>query len=163
MAGGKECSWQSSLCRWRPLNVLKLQMTCGKDRVSEPQFPYQRGGWGKAEGLGHSDMKTDSSMSYILVSHQISTCQGGSHEEIWVSLCCECPAPKDSQPLGTSAVLGLAGRAVGGSLGSVQQPHRNDSLFGNREVGIPGPWTLGLGPPAGAFSLPASRPRLGPQ
>lgn len=42
---------------------LKLQMICGKDLVSEPQFPYQQGGWGKAEGLGHSDTKTDSSMS----------------------------------------------------------------------------------------------------
>lgn len=51
-------------------------MTCGKDPVSGPWFPYQQGGWGKEDlvlaiGPGHSDMKTDSFMSYILISHQI--------------------------------------------------------------------------------------------
>lgn len=57
-----------------PLVCLKLQVTCGKDPVSGPQFPYHQGVWGKTKvmaiGIGHRDMKADSSMSSTLISHQ---------------------------------------------------------------------------------------------
>lgn len=59
-----------------PLVPRRLGETCGKDPFSGPWFPHQQSGWGRkglalAIGPGHSDMKTDSFMSYTLISYQI--------------------------------------------------------------------------------------------
>lgn len=50
---------------------MKLQVTCGKDPSPWTLVSMSAGGWGKAEvmarHLGHGEMKTDSSASYILI------------------------------------------------------------------------------------------------